>query len=75
LARVEARAASRGVRELYLLTTGAVAYFEHHGFARTSREEAPERIRSTAQFCTLCPSTAFCMRKLLSTSPHAKTGT
>lgn len=34
-------ATSRGVRELFLLTTGAAAYFEHHGFARTPRENAP----------------------------------
>jgi amino-acid N-acetyltransferase len=74
LARIEARAASRGVRELYLLTTGAVAYFEQHGFARTSREDAPEGIRSTAQFRTLCPSTAICMRKALTAAPHAPTG-
>lgn len=69
LAALEARAASRGVRELYLLTTSAAAYFERHGFARISRESTPERIRSTAQFRTLCPATAICMRKtLLATS-------
>jgi amino-acid N-acetyltransferase len=74
VARIEARAASRGVRELYLLTTGAAAYFEQHGFARTSRELAPASIRSTAQFRTLCPSTAICMRKALAANPHATTG-
>lgn len=68
LVAIEARAASRGVRELYLLTTGAAAYFEHHGFARTSRESAPEGVRATAQFRTLCPSTAVCMRKTLCAS-------
>lgn len=74
LARIEARAAARGVRELYLLTTSAEAYFTRHGFARASRGDAPEGIRSTAQFRTLCPSTAICMRKALSGGPHATTG-
>jgi amino-acid N-acetyltransferase len=66
LAAIEAKAASRGVRELYLLTTSAAAFFERHGFARTSRADAPPAIRSKAQFLTLCPSTAVCMRKALS---------
>src|SRR5688572_26330350 len=60
VASLEARAASRGVRDLYLLTTTAAAYFECHGFARTSREQAPSAIRGTAQFRTLCPATAIC---------------
>lgn len=75
LAAIEARAASRGVREFYLLTTGAAAYFERNGFTRTSRENAPEAIRSTAQFRTLCPSTAVCMRKTLSVSSTTTMGT
>jgi amino-acid N-acetyltransferase len=75
LAAIEARAASRGVRELYLLTTSAAAYFKSFGFSTASREDAPEGIRSTAQFRTLCPATAACMSKTLSTSSHLTTGT
>jgi amino-acid N-acetyltransferase len=75
LAAIEAKAASRGVRELYLLTTGAAAYFEFFGFSRTSRENAPSGIRGTAQFRTLCPSTAVCMRKVLHSSSTATTRT
>jgi amino-acid N-acetyltransferase len=75
LAAIEAKAASRGVRELYLLTTGAVAYFESHGFARTSREDAPSAVRGTAQFRTLCPATATCMRKTLPATSNAAAGT
>ncbi|HWO09569.1 MAG TPA: arsenic resistance N-acetyltransferase ArsN2 [Polyangiaceae bacterium] len=74
LAAIEAQAASRGVRELYLLTTSAAAFFEHHGFSRASREEAPEAIRSTAQFRTLCSSAAVCMRKTLPSSSTEQSG-
>jgi amino-acid N-acetyltransferase len=70
LAAIEARATARGIRELYLLTTNSAAFFEHHGFFwRTSREEVPDGIRSAAQFRTLCPSTAACMRKTLPPTP------
>jgi amino-acid N-acetyltransferase len=65
LSAIEEVAASRGVRELYLLTTSSAAFFEHHGFLTTSRFTAPPAIRSTLQFVELCPSTAICMRKFL----------
>jgi len=62
---VEARAAAEGVRSLYLLTTGATAYFANLGFVSLAREQVPEAIRGTAQFSSLCPSTAVCMRKAI----------
>jgi amino-acid N-acetyltransferase len=74
LAAIEAKAASRGVRELYLLTTGAAAFFEHHGFSTSARADVPPGIRSTAQFRTLCPSTASCMCKALASRSNQQTG-
>ena len=71
LANAEAKAAARGVRELYLLTTTAAAFFVRHGFSSTPREEAPAGIRGTAQFQTLCPATAICLRKSLPRRPGA----
>jgi amino-acid N-acetyltransferase len=65
LAAIEALAASRVVRELYLLTASATGFFEQHGFSRTSRADAPPGIRDTAQFITLCPAAAVCMYKSL----------
>lgn len=65
LAAIEAQVVSRGVTELFLLTTRSAAFFEREGFARASRADAPSGIRGTAQFCTLCPATAVCMRKPL----------
>ena len=61
----EAAAAARGVRVLYLLTTSAAGFLEGHGFSRAPRESAPDGIRNTAQFRTLCPAAAACLRKSL----------
>lgn len=60
---VEILAAETGVRSIYLLTTGAEAFFEYLGFRRISREEAPAPIRSTREFSSLCPATAVVMVK------------
>jgi len=60
---VASRALARGVRELYLLTTGAASYFANLGFMQIDRELAPPEIRNTAQFSTLCPTSAVCMRR------------
>jgi N-acetylglutamate synthase-like GNAT family acetyltransferase len=75
LASIEAKAASRGVRELYLLTTTAAGFFLRHGFSIASRESAPDAIRRTAQFRTLCPATAACLRKPLPSSSKPALGT
>jgi len=74
LAAIEGKAAARGVREIYLLTTNTAAYFERHGFSETSRDAAPAGIRNTAQFRTLCPATAVCMRKTLPLMSRSKAG-
>ena len=50
-------------RPLWLLTTTARDYFTRLGFIVVPREQAPEAIRATAQFTSLCPSTATVMRR------------
>lgn len=70
LSAIEARAIAQGVRELYLLTTGAAPYFGRHGFATIARDWAPVEIRGTAEFRALCPSAATCMRKDLRSPPE-----
>jgi amino-acid N-acetyltransferase len=52
-----------GVSELYLLTTTANTFFEKLGFSVINRNDAPEVIRKTDEFSSLCPSSAICMRK------------
>jgi amino-acid N-acetyltransferase len=61
--RVLERARARSLVALYLLTTTAAAYFVRHGFVAIPRDEAPPAIRTTAQFASLCPSSATVMRR------------
>lgn len=61
----ETHAASIGVESLYLLTTTADAFFASLGYSPTSREDAPESIRSTTQFSGLCPASSTFMIKQL----------
>lgn len=66
LQEIESHALRNGVRNLYLLTTTADNFFEHHGYQRLDRLAAPESIRNTTQFARLCPVSARCLYKSLS---------
>lgn len=61
----EEYAAEHQVRSLYLLTTTAESYFEHRGYRRIDRTEAPPSIQSTREFASLCPSSSAFMIKRL----------
>ena len=61
----EGYAAARRVRSIYLLTTTAEAYFEHRGYRRVDRTQAPASIQSTREFASLCPSSSAFMIKRL----------
>lgn len=61
--RVCGMTGERGMESLWLLTTSAKDYFTRHGFETVPRDEAPEAIRTTAQFTALCPSSAHVMRR------------
>ena len=54
-----------GVREAYLITTTAEAYFRRYGCATVARTDVPEAIGKTSQFNGLCPSTATVMKMTL----------
>lgn len=56
----------RGMNCLYLLTTTAQDFFAARGYEKIDREEAPAEIKDTAQFSSICPSSAVVMRKFLS---------
>lgn len=58
-----ARAESRGITDIYLLTTTAAGFFEALGFEEIPREDAPAAIRETAEFSELCPDSATCMTR------------
>ncbi|HJV50198.1 MAG TPA: arsenic resistance N-acetyltransferase ArsN2 [Noviherbaspirillum sp.] len=66
LQEIEDYARHNGVRNLYLLTTSADSFFEHHGYKRLERTAVPEPIRNTTQFVHLCPASAICLHKSLS---------
>jgi amino-acid N-acetyltransferase len=55
----------RGVKALWLLTTDASDYFAARGYAAADRARAPVALQGCAQFRSLCPSSAACLRKTL----------
>lgn len=59
---------SRGLREIYLLTTTAADYFPRHGFSRVDRSSAPPAVQRSREFAEACPQTAVAMRLVLPTS-------
>jgi amino-acid N-acetyltransferase len=58
-------ARSRGARMVYLLTTTAEAWFPRFGFERITRDEVADGVRRSAEFTSVCPSTATVMRRRL----------
>src|SRR5437868_15408868 len=59
------RLASRGIREFYLLTTTAEAYFKKRGFKTIDRDEVHPQLLNSSEFQGACPSSATCMRLVM----------
>jgi amino-acid N-acetyltransferase len=59
------RAATRGVREIYLLTTTAEHFFPRFGFLTIPRRDVAPVVRASEEFRGACPDTAIAMRKVL----------
>ena len=59
------RLASRGLREFYLLTTTAEAYFRKRGFKTIDRDEVHPQLLASREFQDACPSTAVAMRLVM----------
>jgi len=64
--RLEAVAVEQEIKTLYLLTTTAEAFFRSLDYLAIDRESAPPSIQHTAEFASICPGTAACMKKELS---------
>jgi N-acetylglutamate synthase-like GNAT family acetyltransferase len=62
---VERAAGRRGLTELVLLTETAREFFAGLGYAEIARGAVPAALRESAEFRSLCPQTARCMRKRL----------
>ena len=65
VAPAERLAEQRGIDDLYLLTDSVPGFFALHDYLRVQRTSVPLAIQGTAQFGSLCPSTAVCMHKRL----------
>lgn len=52
-----------GVKDIYLLTETASGFFSALGFACIDRAEAPQALKETTQFSSLCPESATVMVK------------
>ena len=68
---IEEQARQQEVHALYLLTTTAADYFRGWGYERIERQALPDAIQQTEEAARLCPASATCMRKDLSTADDA----
>jgi amino-acid N-acetyltransferase len=59
------RLSARGLRDFYLFTTDASAYFARRGFSPIDRENASLEVKGSTQFQGACPERAVCMRLLM----------
>lgn len=65
VAALEAEAALRGCHTIWLLTASSEGFFARLGYVRHDRDNAPEAIRNTEEFASLCPASAALMVKRL----------
>ncbi len=65
VAELERLARSLGIRELVLLTQTAAGLFRRLGYGAIARDAAPEAVQQSAEFRSLCTSSATCMIKSL----------
>ncbi len=56
------RAETRGVREVYLLTTTAEEFFPRFGFTRIPRADVAPAVRASEESRGACPDSAIAMR-------------
>jgi amino-acid N-acetyltransferase len=52
-----------GVSKVILLTETAEGFFASQGFRRIARESAPERVRASVEFASVCPTSAVAMER------------
>ena len=57
-----ARARSRGIQRVFLLTETASGFFPRFGFHAIPRESVDEAVRNSVEFRSACPQSAVCMR-------------
>jgi amino-acid N-acetyltransferase len=60
---LEKFAQTRGLTGLVLLTETAAPFFARLGYRQAERASMPPEVQATAEFRSLCPSTAKCLSK------------
>jgi amino-acid N-acetyltransferase len=65
VAEAEVWSLNNGLKTLYLLTTTAAGFFPKMGWINTERASVPEKIATSSEFASVCPSTAVCMHKTI----------
>ena len=54
-----------GLKEIYLLTETAAAYFEKKGYRVIARMEVPDEVQQSSEFSLVCPQSAIVMKKII----------
>jgi amino-acid N-acetyltransferase len=67
-------ARERHLEGVYLLTTTAPEYFRRLGFKDTARDAAPDTLRASSEFATICPASASCLVKTFRVSSPSPGG-
>ena len=62
---LELLASATHISQLFLLTQTASEFFARQGYRVIERGAVPEEVRESAEFRSLCPSSATCMAKSL----------
>jgi amino-acid N-acetyltransferase len=65
VAHAERYAQEHGVKELYLLTTTAEAFFSRLGYRRVERDAVPDAIKATREYSGICPASSAVMTRKL----------
>jgi amino-acid N-acetyltransferase len=65
VARLEHDAKTDGIAQLVLLTETAESFFHSLGYESVDRSLVSEPVKQSAEFRSLCPVSAVCMRKVL----------
>jgi amino-acid N-acetyltransferase len=65
VAHAERYAQEHGVKELYLLTTTAEAFFSRLGYRRVERDAVPDAIKATREYSGICPASSAVMAREL----------
>jgi amino-acid N-acetyltransferase len=63
VAQIEKRAATEGLKAIFLLTETAPDYFSRKGYAVIARPEMPLEVQQSSEFSHVCPQSAIAMKK------------